>query len=111
MWAQTGAGRAPIEKWLTVSQAKLNVVRHFESLEFHYLDEFSLDRTANPVLLTESGIFDAVGVSVRTEVASKGLQLRLYLWFPMEVVSGEKVSGNIDDNEPNARGMATVSIR
>ena len=37
MWAQTGTGRASIEKWLTDSQAKLNVVRHFEPLEFHCL--------------------------------------------------------------------------
>ena len=32
------------------------------SLEFNCLDGFSLDGTANPVLLTGSGICDAVGV-------------------------------------------------
>ena len=43
------------------SQAKLTVVRDLEPLEFHCLDEFSLDGTANAVLLTGSGICDALG--------------------------------------------------
>ena len=38
------------------SQAKLTVVRQLELLEFHCLDGFSLDGTANAVLLTGSGI-------------------------------------------------------
>ena len=67
-------------------------MRHFEPLEFHCLDGFSLDGTANPVLLTGSGICDAVGV------------FTIMQGFQMEVVSGEKVCGNIDDSGPNACG-------
>ena len=44
------------------SQAKLNVVCHLQLLEFHCFDGFPLDGTANDVLLTGSGICDAVGV-------------------------------------------------
>ena len=39
-----------------------NVVRQLEPWEFHCLDEFSLDGTANAVMLIGSRIYDAVSV-------------------------------------------------
>ena len=43
-------------------RAKLNVVRQPEPWSLYCLDEFSLDGTANAVMLIGSGICDAVGV-------------------------------------------------
>ena len=53
------------------SEAKLNVVRQLEPLEFHGFDEFSLGGTANAVMLIGSEICDAVGlVHVETKTVS-----------------------------------------
>ena len=93
------------------SQAKLNVVRHLEPLEFHWLDGFSLDGTANAVLLTGSGICDAVGVfPIMGQCVSMDDCVDGYMdyscdcisGFQMEAVNGEKVCGTIDDCGPNA---------
>ena len=106
------------------SRAKLKVVLHLELLEFHCRDEFSTDGTANAVMMIGSGICDAVGVfsimdrsvceqtisslmatvAARTKVVSDERMDYSYSCvtdFLMEVMSKEKVCGNINDCVPD----------
>ena len=62
----------------------VQIVQHFEPLEFHCFDGFSSDGTANPVLLTGSGICDAVGIFIIMQLQSAHICVNRHMDYSPE---------------------------